>query len=144
MMNAAYLGLLSSCLLRLLFLFIVVFRLLSLLRGAPLRLLFLLVINQLLGSRGNVLISYMAGLPGNLELLFIFVVKVIETIELLRVLKGLLDILDNLGSDATPMTPRTVFGNIRLRDRRRALLRERRIQGGSALEVNQRPIVNVY
>ena len=86
----------------------------------------------------------MAGLPGNLELLFIFIIELVETVEVLRVLKGLLDILDDLGSDATPVTPRTVFRNIRLRNRSRTLLRERRIQGGSALEVNQRPIVNVY
>jgi hypothetical protein len=66
-----------------------------------------------LGSRRNVLLSYMANLPGSLELLLILFLEVLETIEVFCALEGFLDVLNDLGSDATPMTPRTAIGIVR-------------------------------
>ena len=116
-----YLGLLSPRLLRLLFLFLLLSLFLPL-GSALLWFFFLLLIVSLLGRRGNVLLSYMTGLPGNLEFFFVFIVKVIETVEFVWSLEAFLDILDDFGSDATPMTPRTVVGTLEClkgRDHRR-------------------------
>lgn len=140
-MNARYLGFPPSCLLGFLLFFSIVFGLFLPLRGTLLGLLFLVIIVRLLGSRRNVILSYMADLPGSIEFFFIHIIKLVETIEVLCALEGLLDILDDLGSDATPMTPRAVVGTLDLQ-RIQDATDERRIQRGFALEIDQRPIGN--
>ena len=92
-----------------------VFSLLLLLGGTLLRLLFLAIV--LLGSRRNVLVGYMADLPGSLELLLILFNEILETIEIFGILKGFLDVFDDLGSDTAPVTPRTVVGSVSSWDR---------------------------
>ena len=112
--TAADLGLPSSGLLRLLLFLLLLVNFFLLFGGALLWLLFLDIIVRLLGSRRNVLLSYVADFPGSLELLLILFLETLETVKVFDVLKGFLGVLDDLGSDTTPMTPYTAVGNVRL------------------------------
>ena len=111
MVNVADLGLPSPCLLGFLLLSLpIVFSLLLLLGSTLLWLLFLAIF--LLGSRRDVLLSYMADLPGSLELLLILFIEVLKTVEFFDILQAVLRVFDYLGSDAAPMTPRTVVRGV--------------------------------
>ena len=78
-MTAANLGPPSPRPPRLLIFFIVVSFFL-LFRGTLLWYLLLTITIRLIGSRRNIVISYMAGLPGSLELLLIIFPKFLETV----------------------------------------------------------------
>jgi len=81
----------------------------------------------LLGSRRNVLLSYVTDLPGSLEFLLILFTEILETVEIFGILIAFLDIFNDLGGDAAPMTPRTVVGSVRSWNGR-GTIDEKRIQ----------------
>ena len=123
-MNAADLGLPSSGLLRFLLLFFsVLVSFFLLFGGALLWLLFLVIFIRLLGSWRDVLLSYVAGLPGSLELFLIFFLETLEAVQIFDVLEGFLDVLDDLWSDTTPMTPHAAVGSVRLFNQREQHIR---------------------
>jgi len=109
------LGFPSPSLLGFLLLFLIVFSFFLLFRGAFLWLFFLLLVTGALlpGSGRNIIVSYMAGLPGSLDFLLVLFLEVLKTVQAVGVRNGFLDVLYDLGSDATPMTPRAVVGNVR-------------------------------
>jgi hypothetical protein len=92
-----------------------VFSFLPLFGGALLGLLFLIIV--FLGRRRDVFLSYVAGIPGGMELLLILVIELFETVEIFGTLEAFLHIFNDFGSDTTPMTPCTVVGSVSSRDR---------------------------